>query len=92
MGRTQYLKWLSDPETRNKGNTSVFGLPLLDLPSPTATPGCRSQEQHVKTYGHSCIRIQVPEKHNLFPTLLSIALHIKHTNHNFNICMWRSSE
>ena len=86
MGRTQYLLWLSDPEMRSKDKTSVFGLPVLDLPSPMATAGCSSQAQYVTTYGHSCTYIQVPEKHDLFPTLLSIALHIKHTNHKFNIC------
>ena len=84
MGRTQYLLWLSDPEMQNKDNTSLFGLPVLDLPSPMVTPGCSSQEQYVMTYGHSCICIQVPEKVNLFSTLLSIALHIKRTKHNVN--------
>jgi len=62
MGRKQYLLWLSDPEMQNKDNTSVFGLPVLDLPSPTATPACSSQAQYVMTYGDSCTCIQVPEK------------------------------
>jgi hypothetical protein len=62
MGRTQYLLWLSDPEMQNKDNTSLFDLPVLDLPSPMATPDCSSQEQYVTTYGDSCTCIQVPEK------------------------------
>jgi len=88
MGRTQYPLWLSDPEMRNKDNTSIFGLPVLDLPSPMATPGCSSQAQYVMTYGDSCTCIQVPEKKNFYFIIYMVRQFNSRNNRSMSLGWW----